>query len=104
MFESFAQDLTEIEKGVMFAVQGPTSVNALGGNVTKPAWRTKPSWYMVASNDRAIPPELEASLANKIGAKETISVAASHVVMLSQPSKVADWILKAADLAVKAAA
>ena len=104
MFESFAQDLTEIEKGVIFAVQGPVSVNALGGNVTKPAWRTKPSWYMVASNDRAIPPDLEVSLAKKIGAKETISVAASHVAMLSQPGKVADWIVKAADLTVKVAA
>jgi pimeloyl-ACP methyl ester carboxylesterase len=95
VFDGFAQDLTQQEKNLLFAAQAPTSANALGGNVTKAAWKTKPSWYVVATNDRAIQPSLEESMAKRINA-ETISVPASHVVMLSQPDKVADLILKAA--------
>jgi pimeloyl-ACP methyl ester carboxylesterase len=95
VFEDFAQDLAESEKALLFAAQAPTSGNALGGNVTNPAWKTKPSWYVVATNDRAIQPDLERTMARKIGA-ETTAIAASHVAMLSQPEKVADWIVKAA--------
>jgi pimeloyl-ACP methyl ester carboxylesterase len=65
------------------------------GEVTNPAWKTKPSWYIIAANDRAISPGLEASLAKKIGATTT-TVASSHVVMLAQPSKVAGVIFDAA--------
>ena len=57
--ESFAQDLSPSEKDVVFATQSPTAGAALGANVTKPAWKSKPSWYLVATSDRAIQPELE---------------------------------------------
>src|SRR5262249_25410346 len=80
VFDDFAQDGTDIEKTVLFAAQAPTSVTSLGGNVTSPAWKTKPSWYIVATNDRAIQPSLEATMAKKINA-ETILIAASHVIM-----------------------
>ena len=96
MFNDFAQDLSETEKLTMFVTQAPTSDKSLGGNVTTPAWKTKPSWYIVAANDRAIPPALEATLAKKIDARKTITLAASHVAMLAQPDKVAALIMEAA--------
>jgi pimeloyl-ACP methyl ester carboxylesterase len=65
------------------------------GEVTIPAWKSKPSWYLIAANDRAISPDLEAAQAKKIGAT-TITVPSSHVIMLAQPSKVADVIVNAA--------
>jgi pimeloyl-ACP methyl ester carboxylesterase len=65
------------------------------GEITNPAWKSKPSWYIVGGNDRAISPVLEASLAKKIGAT-TITVPSSHVIMLSKPAKVADVIISAA--------
>jgi pimeloyl-ACP methyl ester carboxylesterase len=95
VFNDFAQDLTASEKGILFAAQAPTSGKALGGTVTTPAWKTKPSWYIVAMNDRAIPPNLEMTMAKKIKA-DTITVASSHVAMLAQPDKVAAFIIRAA--------
>jgi pimeloyl-ACP methyl ester carboxylesterase len=95
VFKDFAQDLTAGEKDILFVAQAPTSGNSLGGTVTTPAWKTKPSWYIVATNDRAIPPELEMTMAKKIKA-ETISIASSHVAMLAQPDKVAAFIVHAA--------
>jgi pimeloyl-ACP methyl ester carboxylesterase len=96
VFESFAQDLTENEKLVVFAAQAPTSVESLGGAVTTPAWKTKPSSYIVATNDRAIPPGLERAMADKIKAR-TLSLPSSHVVMMSHPNEVAGVILEAVD-------
>jgi pimeloyl-ACP methyl ester carboxylesterase len=93
--EDFAQDLSAQEIAVLMATQVPVSVAAMKGEVTNPAWRSKPSWYIIAANDRAISPGLEASQAKKIGATTT-TVASSHVVMLAQPSKVAGVIFDAA--------
>jgi pimeloyl-ACP methyl ester carboxylesterase len=93
--ESFAQDLTDAEKSGLFAAQHPTHGLSLGGNVTTPAWKTKPAWYIVATNDRAIPAELQRAMADKIKAKTT-SVTSSHVVMLSHPDIVIGAILEAA--------
>jgi pimeloyl-ACP methyl ester carboxylesterase len=95
VFKDFAQDLTPGEKDIVFATQAPTFGKALGGTVTTPAWKTKPSWYIVAANDRAIPPNLEMTMAKKIKA-ETISITSSHVAMLSQPDMVAAFIVRAA--------
>ncbi len=95
VLDDFAQDLPAIEKLALFVAQAPTSGKSLGGTVTNPAWKTKPSWYIVANNDRAIPPALEATMAKRAKA-ETISVDASHVVMLAQPDKVVDVIVRAA--------
>ncbi len=64
------------------------------GKVTVPTWKAKPSWYIIAEHDRAISPELEATLAKKTGATP-VTVSSSHVIMLAQPSKVASVILDA---------
>jgi pimeloyl-ACP methyl ester carboxylesterase len=92
--EDFAQDLSAKEIEVLTATQVPTSVSAMKGEVTIPAWKSKPSWYIIAANDRTISPDLEAAQAKKIGATTTI-VPSSHVIMLAQPSKVAAVILDA---------
>jgi hypothetical protein len=70
-------------------------MKALEAKVTVAAWRTKPSWYVVATEDGAIAPELLRSTAGRIGAKTT-DVAGSHVVFLTQPKAVADVIAAAA--------
>ena len=93
--DDFAQDLSEAEKAIMTVTQAPTSIHALGGKATVAAWRSKPSWYLRASNDRTIPPELQATMAGKIGA-DTTSVPSSHVPMLSHPDAVAEVVLRAA--------
>jgi pimeloyl-ACP methyl ester carboxylesterase len=96
--EDFAQDLSAQEITILTATQVPTSVVAMKGEVTNPAWKSKPSWYIIAANDRAISPDLEAAQAKKIGATTT-TVSSSHVIMLAQPSKVADVIFEAASKA-----
>jgi pimeloyl-ACP methyl ester carboxylesterase len=97
VYEDFAQDLSPGEKAVMFAAQSPTNGKALGGNISQPAWKTKPSWYIVASHDRAIDPGLEAKMAKAIKAT-TITVPSSHVAMLAKPAQVAATIEKATGL------
>lgn len=92
--EDFAQDLSVKEIAILTATQVPASVGALKGEVTNPAWKSKPSWYIIAANDRAISPILEAAQAKKIGATTT-TADSSHVIMLSQPAKVAKVILDA---------
>ncbi len=91
----FAQDLLGTEQQTLAVTQGPVAEVAFGTAVTAPAWRTKPSWYMIASEDRVISPELEAMMAETIHAKTT-TVHSSHVIMLSQPEAVADVITQAA--------
>ena len=93
--ESFAQDLPEIEREGLFAAQAPTSVRSLGGAVSSAAWKTRPSWYVVATDDHAIPPGLARTMAKRINAR-TIALDASHAVMLSHPQAVAALILDAA--------
>jgi pimeloyl-ACP methyl ester carboxylesterase len=93
--EDFAQDLSDKEKQVLTATQGPTAAAAFGATVTTAAWRTKPSWFVIASNDRAIPPELEKAEAAAMKAT-SITVPSSHVAMLSHPKEVADLIVQAA--------
>ncbi|MDE1147112.1 MAG: alpha/beta hydrolase [Azospirillaceae bacterium] len=95
VYDDFAQDVTPAEKLLLLATQSPTNVKALGGTVTVAAWHSKPSWYIVASQDRAIPPALEAQMAKTIGAKTT-TVSGSHMIMLSQSSAVASVIEDAA--------
>lgn len=94
--QDFAQDLPTAEKQVLAATQGQTSgPNELGAKVTTAAWRQKPSFYIVADQDRMIPPELERKLAEQMHAT-TIHISSSHVVMLSHPSEVAKFISEAA--------
>jgi pimeloyl-ACP methyl ester carboxylesterase len=61
-----------------------------------PVWKTKPSWYIVGKNDRAVPPDLERFVSKRMGAT-TIELDSSHVAMLSQPRAVVDMILQAAN-------
>jgi pimeloyl-ACP methyl ester carboxylesterase len=93
--EVFAQDLTATERTLIFATQNPLAGAALGGEVTAPAWKEKPSWYLLASEDHTIHPELQKKMAARIEAT-TVTVAASHVAMLSQPDAVAKLIVQAA--------
>jgi pimeloyl-ACP methyl ester carboxylesterase len=95
VYDDFAQDLTPSEKLELFTSQAPTNVKSLGGNIDTAAWHTKPSWYIVAANDRAIQPTLETQMATTIKAKTT-TVQGSHMIMLSQASAVAAVIEDAA--------
>jgi pimeloyl-ACP methyl ester carboxylesterase len=98
--EDFAQDLPANEAKVLWAAQGPTNGAAFGATISNAAWKTKPSWYLVADHDRAIPPALETAEAARMKAT-TVHVAASHLVMLSRPKDVADLIEKATSGVVK---
>ena len=92
---SFAADVSEAKAGFMAASQVPWGVNALAGEVTAPAWKSKPSWYLVARDDKMIPPPAQRQMAQRAGS--TISeVAGSHAVYVSQPEAVASLIAKAA--------
>jgi len=95
VFDDFAQDVSPGEKLELYAAQAPTNVKSLGGSISTPAWRSKPSWYIVAADDRAIPPALEAEMAKTIGAKTT-TVQGSHLIMMSKASAVAAVIEDAA--------
>ncbi|WP_114241572.1 alpha/beta fold hydrolase [Dyella sp. C9] len=94
--EDFAQDLSAPEKKILAATQGQTSgPNELGAKVSAAPWKDRPTFYIVADNDRMIAPDLEKKLAAQMHAK-TIHLASSHVPMLSHPAEVADFISAAA--------
>jgi pimeloyl-ACP methyl ester carboxylesterase len=93
---SFAADLSPSEAAFMADSQLPWGLDALNGAISEPAWRTKPSWYLVATEDRMIPPPAQRAMSERIGATTT-EVAASHAVYVSQPRAVADLIAKAID-------
>ena len=95
VFDHFGQDLTTAEKELVLAAQGATQGAILATPIGKAAWHAKPSWFVIASNDHAIAPEQEASTAQRMGAK-TLTLASSHLPMLSQPDKVAAFIIEAA--------
>jgi len=92
---SFAGDLTEQEQKVVWATHFAPSADLFTKNAAGVAWKTKPSWYIVATSDRTVPPELQQFVAKRMGA--TISeVDSSHVPMLSRPELVIDVIRAAA--------
>ena len=93
--EDFAQDLPEQERKILAATQVPVSMVAMGDTVTEAAWKTKPSWFIIASSDRAIPPQYEQTMASRIKASTT-TAPSSHVVMLSHPETVISTIEMAA--------
>lgn len=93
--EDFAQDLSPEEQSLVLATQGATQSAILGTPITAAAWHSKPSWFVIASNDRAIAPEQEISTAKRMGAK-TLTLASSHLPMLSHPEQVADFVIEAA--------
>jgi pimeloyl-ACP methyl ester carboxylesterase len=91
----FAGDLPEAKARVLYAVQQPFEKTLLTGRTTAAAWRSKPSFYAVSSEDRTINPDLERFMAKRMGAK-TIEVKASHLSLISHPDVIADLILEAA--------
>lgn len=93
--EDMAQDLTGKEQQVLAATQGGTAATDFVATVTTAAWRTRPSWFVIAGNDRAIPPALEKDEAAAIKAT-SITLPANHLVMLSHPKEVAETIEEAA--------
>jgi pimeloyl-ACP methyl ester carboxylesterase len=92
---SFAGDLPAGQAAFMADAQVPWGVDALGGTISQPAWRTRPSWYLVTTEDRMIPPPAQRAMSQRAGSKVT-EVAASHSVFLSQPAAVAALIEQAA--------
>lgn len=95
VLEDFAPDLTTEEKMTMVSTQAPTQGAALGSTISTAAWRTKPSWFVIAANDRMISPEQEKDSATKMNAA-TLTLSSSHVPMLSKPKEVAEFISDAA--------
>jgi pimeloyl-ACP methyl ester carboxylesterase len=91
----FAGDLPEEKARVLYAVQAPFDRALLAGRTTHAAWRSKPSWYAVSTEDRTINPDLERFMAKRMGAT-TIEVKASHLSLISQPDTIAKLILDAA--------
>ncbi|MCX4538423.1 alpha/beta fold hydrolase [Streptomyces sp. NBC_01669] len=92
---SFAADLPARTAAFMADSQVPWGVDALGGAVSQPAWRTKPAWYLVATDDRMIPPLAQHAMAERAGAR-TVEVPGSHSVYVSRPDAVAELIKQAA--------
>jgi pimeloyl-ACP methyl ester carboxylesterase len=90
----FAGDLPEAKAKALYAVQWPFHKELLTGKTKHAAWRSKPSWYAVSTEDRTINPDLERFMAKRMGAK-TIEVKASHVSLISQPDAIANLILEA---------
>ena len=92
----FAGDLPEQEQRLVWAAQGVPAADLFNQKLDGTAWRTKPSWYVVANNDRTVQPDLERFVAKRMGA-HTYDVDSSHVAMLAQPGFVLDVIRTAAN-------
>jgi pimeloyl-ACP methyl ester carboxylesterase len=93
---SFAADVDAEKAAFMAESQVPWGLEALGGAISEPAWRTKPSWYLVATDDRMIPPPAQRFMATRAGSS-VVEVAGSHAIYVSQPDAVATLIAKAAE-------
>jgi pimeloyl-ACP methyl ester carboxylesterase len=96
---SFAGDLPAEQAAFMADSQVPWGVNALSGSITDPAWRTKPSWYMITTQDRMIPPPAQHAMSERAGST-VVEIAASHSVYVSQPGPVAGLIEQATSAVV----
>ena len=92
---SFAGDVNAEQAAFMADSQVPWGVDALGGTISEPAWRSKPSWYLLTSEDRMIPPPAQREMSARAGST-VVEVAGSHAIYVSQPAAVADLIKKAA--------
>ncbi len=93
--DSFAADVSAEDAAFMAASQVPWGVEALSGTITEPAWRSKPSWYLIATEDRMIPPPAQREMSGRAGSTVE-EVAGSHAIYVSQPKAVASLIEKAA--------
>jgi pimeloyl-ACP methyl ester carboxylesterase len=97
----FAADVDPVKARVMFAVQQPLHVSTLGDVMGVPAWKSLPSWFLIADGDQAIPPDAQRQFAARMGAT-TIEVPTNHVAMVSHPDEVLNFITTAVE-AVQAA-
>jgi pimeloyl-ACP methyl ester carboxylesterase len=91
----FAGDIDPLRARVLYAVQGRVASTLFNGRTTVAAWRTKPSWYQVSSNDRTIDPDLERFLARRMSAT-TIELPSSHLALISHPDEITSLIIDAA--------
>ena len=91
---SFAADVDAAKAEFMADSQVPWGVEALSGTISQPAWKTKPSWYLVATDDRMIPPPAQRFMAKRAGAT-VVEVSGSHAVYVSRPDAVAGLIARA---------
>jgi pimeloyl-ACP methyl ester carboxylesterase len=94
----FAADVDPVKAKEMYAVQQPLATAAFAEVMGVPAWKTLPSWYLVAADDQALLPEVERMFASRMGAT-TVEIPSSHVAMVSHPGDVAQLIKTAADAA-----
>ena len=92
---SFAADVAPELAAFMADSQVPWGVEALAGAVSEPAWRTRPSWYLVATDDRMIPPPAQRAMAQRAGS-QVVETSGSHSVYVSKPEVVAALIVQAA--------
>lgn len=94
--ESFCQDLTAEEALVMAVAQKAPIVGTFGDKITIPAWRSKPSWYQISSEDHMIAPASQKIMSDRLGAKKIITLASGHASLASMPEEVANLIDEAA--------
>ena len=99
---SFAADVEEETAAFMADSQVPWGVEALSGTISEPAWKNKPSWYLVATDDKMIPPPAQRFMSKRAGST-VVEAAGSHAIYVSQPGAVAAIIEKAAGAVKKAA-
>jgi pimeloyl-ACP methyl ester carboxylesterase len=92
---SFAADVDPELAAFMADAQMPWGVEALSGTISEPAWRSKPTWYLIATEDRMIPPPAQRFMSSRAGAT-VVEVAGSHAIYVSQPAAVAKLIATAA--------
>jgi len=93
--DSFAADVDADKAAFMADSQVPWGVEALSETISEPAWKSKPSWYLIATNDRMIPPPAQRQMSKRAGSR-TVEVAGSHAVYVSKPEAVAALIEEAA--------
>lgn len=99
--ESFCQDLTADEALVMAVTQKAPLASTFGDTITAPAWRAKPSWYQISSDDRMIAPENQQRMSARLNARKVITLPASHASLASRPAEVAALIKQAAEETVQ---
>ena len=94
--ESFCQDLTQDEALVMAVTQKAPLASTFGDNVSAPAWKKKPCWYQISSEDRMINPENQKKMSARMNSRQTITLAASHASLASRAAEVSALIDEAA--------
>jgi pimeloyl-ACP methyl ester carboxylesterase len=92
---SFAGDVKAEKAAFMADSQVPWGLEALGGEISQPAWKAKPSWYLIATDDKMIPPDAQRSMAKRAGST-VVEVKGSHAIYVSQPEAVAALVEQAA--------